>query len=412
MYYDRCRALLPQIAAIAAKWTFEDLIPGLSDFDVRLIFSDPMDVRQWIIASEAVGRVHTEMCREFPEWARNLEHLPGVNLTVDEIRNPLFFYPEFQQWTFYDGKPEIIAKIQGALRQISWSSRDELYHLKKFAAFCGPYNREIDQPINLGRFEGKYPLHSRYMHYFAPPVQAVMSLLHRRNIPGKLEALRMARLQLPNPHVIDCLFETLERHYEVPQDYQEPRLSQLERELEAYLQDAWAALEGHVTLVKHDAGNGCGEIRKKVTAVKGEPIPAFFECAKFGRLLKGRLQFYAQTIPHFDSAWLIRNELGRAAANFYHKPLSIYGQVRYGGQWSAAQVLERLRGKTLTDMECRDVMAFAHLAAQPIPVGEERKRSQQAADGYDSVLTCLEKLGQDLLQCLSPENVGRNTGFS
>lgn len=403
-YYDRCRAVSPHIRATAAKWTFEDFIPGLSDIDVRLIFANGMEPQHWSDASEAIGQVHARLCHEFPHWARNLEHLPGINLTVDEITSPRLFYSEFHQWSFYDGEPEVLDKIHQTLHRVKWSSRDELYHLKKFATYCGPYRRGIDPPINVGCFENKYPLHSRYMHYFAPPVQAAMSLLHRRNIPGKQEALRMARSLLPNPRVIDRLFETLDRHYEVPEDYQEPRLSQLERELDQYLKDAWAALEGSITRVDHGSSDSPDAIRGQVAAVKAEPVAAFFEGAKFGRLLKGRLLFYAESIPHFDSTWLIRNELGRAAENFYNKPLGIYGQVRYGGQWTANQVLRMIRGELLTEEQCDAMTDFAKLVDKPIPPGLERERSREAARAYDNVLFCLERLGKDLLERMLPES--------
>ena len=42
LYYERCRQVCPKLIAAAGKWEFEDLIPGLSDFDTRFIFSDAM----------------------------------------------------------------------------------------------------------------------------------------------------------------------------------------------------------------------------------------------------------------------------------------------------------------------------------------------------------------------------------
>src|SRR4051794_24647414 len=69
-YFARCRARVPQICAVAAKWSFEDLIPGLSDFDTRFIVANGMTPDDWKRMSLEVGRVHTEMAREFPHWAR------------------------------------------------------------------------------------------------------------------------------------------------------------------------------------------------------------------------------------------------------------------------------------------------------------------------------------------------------
>ena len=100
MYYDRCRAYIPQIQALAAKWNFEDLIPGMSDYDTRFIYSD-MTVDDWCAASMAIGKVHLDICKEYPRWPRILEHLPGINLTWDEFLDEKLYYPEYHQWTIY-----------------------------------------------------------------------------------------------------------------------------------------------------------------------------------------------------------------------------------------------------------------------------------------------------------------------
>ena len=51
--------------------------------------------------------------------------------------------------------------------------------------------------MNIGRFENKYPLHSRFMHYFTPAVQSALSLVERRGVRGKLDALRAAKNVFP-----------------------------------------------------------------------------------------------------------------------------------------------------------------------------------------------------------------------
>lgn len=398
MYHQRCLALVPNIRAVAAKWTFEDLIPGLSDFDTRFILDDGMATADWSAMSLAVGQVHTQMAHEFPRWARNLEHLPGLNLTVSEVTDPRLFYPEFQQWTLYEGDPRKVEVIESYLNAHVWSPADELYHLKKFATFCGPYQRGIDPPVNLGPWESKYPLHSRFMHYFAPPVQAAVSLVQRRNVRGKFEALRLARVLFPNPHVIDLLLDVvLARHYEVPELYEEPCLGELERALEGYLADAWASLEPHLTLVKPAHSDSRGDIRRKVATLPVDPVQTFFEGVKFSRLMKGRLLFYAQDILWFDSAWLVRNELGRIAANFHDKPLSIYGRVRFGRTMTPAEVLDAIRSDVITSEEADGMSRFAEVARRPTPPGQEKAHARAVADVYDHVLAVIEKLSADLM---------------
>jgi hypothetical protein len=401
-YHARCQARLPQIRAVAAKWTFEDLIPGLSDFDTRFIVADGSGrVEDWQRMALEVGQVHTEMCREFPHWARNLEHTPGINLTVSELCDPRLFYSEFQQWTFYEGDEPTIAQLKRELGKHPWGPRDELHHLKKFATFCGPYQRGIDPAVNLGRFESKYPLHSRFMHYFAPPVQAAVSLAIKQNVPGKLDALRKARELFPHREVIDQIFATLDRHYETPELYAEPRLTEIERELERYLDRAWASLAPHVTLVRPERGDRSAEMRRKVRAVPVDPVHGFFESAKFGRLLKGRLLFYAESIPWFDTAWLIRNEIGRIVANFYTKPLSIYGLARFGEKLEAAAVLDRIAGGLISANDRDHMNRFVAVASDPIAAGREREQARRVAEVFDVVTPVTEALGADLLDRIS-----------
>ena len=396
-YYQRCHARVPQICVAAAKWKFEDLIPGLSDVDTRFLVKEAMSPEQWRQMSLEVGGVHAEMCRENHRWARTLEHLPGINLTVDEIADPALFYPEFRQWTFYEGDEATIAHVKSALAAVDWSSRDERHHLKRFATFFGPYQRGIDPPVNLGPWENKYALHSRFMHYFAPPLQAAVSLQLRRNVAGKLDSLRLARTIFPNAHVIDEVLAAIDCHYEAPGDYAEPRLTEIENQLAAYLRIVWGSLNGRLKLCAPCENDDVKTVRAKIAAIPADPTAEFFEGAKFGRLLEGRLRFYAEEIPWFDSAWPIRIELQRIVANFYTKPLSVYGQLRFGERLTAEEVLERLSGTLLGEQTCRDMRRFAEIASESIAPGDERRQARAVADVYQPVLVTCEALGADLL---------------
>lgn len=397
-YFERCRQRVPQIRVVAAKWRFEDLIPGLSDFDTRFVLADGMKTADWNAMSLAVGAVHAELAREHPDWARNLEHLPGLNLMVSEVTDPAQYYPEFNQWTFYTGDAAIIAELDAALPEDAWNQTHESYHLHRVGDFFGPYLRGIDPAVNLGPWENKYPLHSRFLHYFTPPVQAMVSLLLRRTIPGKLEALRLARSHLPNPEVIELIFDTLECHYETPELLRDPALAELEGRLERYLGEAWAAVADSVTLIEPGPDETRDSLRAKLAALPVNPIETFFARAKFSRLMQGRLLFYAERIRGFDSAWLIRNELGRIVENFFHRPLGAFGLARFGVELEADVVLDRLTGRELTKSDVRGMRRFAEIASRPIAEGREREQARAVAETYEPVLTVLETLRTDLLK--------------
>ncbi len=396
-YCERCRAECPKLAAIAGKWTFEDLIPGLSDFDTRLIFADGVTVEDWARMSCAVGRVHTSLAKEVPRWARILEHLPGLNLTRAEMLDPRTYYPEFRQWTCYRGDDPVLAAIESTLSGKPWTRRDESFHLRKFATYFGPYLRGIDPPVNIGRWENKYPLHSRFMHYFTPAVQSALSIVRRRGIRGKLAALREARAVFLHPEVIDLVLDAVDRHYEIPGDYEEPRLTEIERTLESYLQDAYAGLAGHVSLLEIDPGDTPVKLKEKIAAVAVDPRERFFEGAKFSRFMKGRLLFYAEDISWFDSAWLIRNELGRIVNNFYALPLQTFALARFGEGLAPEEALERLRGDVLPPEVCAGVLDFVRAARPPLSPGEEKTRAHRVAEVFDPVLVMLETLGAALI---------------
>lgn len=396
-YYESCRSRFDRICAVAAKWDFEDLIPGLSDFDTRFIVEGPMDASEWEKMSLAVGEVHTDLARRFPRWARILEHLPGLNLTVDEILDERLFYPEFRQWTFYEGDEEVIDRIRSYLECVEWSAQEELYHLKKVAIFFGPYQRGIDPPINLGPWESKYALHSRYMHYFTPAVQAMVSLQLKRTVRGKFEALRLAKDVFPSPHVVERLEQCVRDHYEWDDFYREPALTQLEHELDSYLCQAWLSLNGHLTLIDPDPADSREAIATQVGSIPENDVQKFFEVTRFSRLMKGRLLFYTSSIPWFDVSWLIRNEVGRMPMNLYHQPLTIYGRVRFGQDLSAEDVLARMTGRLISTTDAQALRTFADTADVPIKPGEERDMARRVADVYSSVLKNIEKIGREIL---------------
>ena len=73
----------------------------MSDFDTRFIVNDGMTVDDWCQLSTVMGETHLRLCEKYPCWARNFEHLPGVNLTWFELTSERNYYPEYHQWTYY-----------------------------------------------------------------------------------------------------------------------------------------------------------------------------------------------------------------------------------------------------------------------------------------------------------------------
>jgi hypothetical protein len=392
-YFQRCRDACPRIEGICGKWEFEDLIPGLSDFDTRFLFSDETAAEEWPEISREVGRVHTEICREKPGRARILEHLPGINLKWSETLDPLCYYPEFHQWNVYSAPGEQSERFTRSLASRPWDSRDEIFNLKKFALYFTPYDRGIDPPINLHEFESKYPLHSRFMHYFCPPLQSLVSLRLGRVVRGKIDSFLQARELFPDSDVIDRVLDAIESHYEIPEWYEEPELSRIEDELYRYLGEAWRVTVPDVTVIDAAASDGSVELKAKLVKVSGGVLERFFDGAKFCRLMMGRLLFYSEEIPHFDSLWLIRHELGRDRKMFYENTFATFALIAWGEVMSPDDALERCRGEFLTPREILDVRAFADSFGKPYDPMSIKRFAVDVARTMGPFQVVMEKLG-------------------
>jgi hypothetical protein len=409
-YFQRCQARVPAIEAIAGKWTFEDLIPGFSDFDTRFIVRDGLTAHDWCAMSMQVARVHFELARERKEWARTLEHLPGVNLTWGELFDPANFYPEFLQWSFYDGPPAKLERLRTDLDAHPWGHQDEEFHWKKIALYYGRYDRSIDPPVNLGPYEERYPLHSRAMHYFAPPLHSAVCLMRRQTTPGKLAAFRAARELFPCPETIELLLQLIENRYCAPDWLREPGLTELDARLEGYLQSAVGILlmergDFFAEAAPHFSNPPSAEELKAAVRAAGSTPAAtsLFENLKFARLMQGRLWFYAQEIVWFDSRWLIRNELNRIRANFYEQPLRAYARLFFDADLTAEQCLDRLRGDVLTPEQIGACRTFAEIADPVCEAQQLKARAAAVAEIYEPFLTAMESVIASVRQCTAAD---------
>lgn len=398
LYYAECRWRMPRIQAIAAKWRFEDLIPGLSDYDTRFIVADGMTVHDWCDMSTAVGEVHLDLCERYPHWARNLEHLPGVNLTWNELTDPAMYYPEYPQWTFYNTEdPARLAAAGRYLADRPWGLEDRVFHLKKFCLYYGRYDRQIDPAVNLHEFESKYPLHSRLMHYFCPPLQSALCLLLKRPVAGKMETVRLACELFPDVPVFAEMRDAVDRHYEVPELYVEPGVSRLEDRLEAALDMLRGRLVPLIADIVPDAANkSVAQWKTDLARAPVNPAMKVFDSARFSRLMKGRLRFYAHApAEHFDSTWPIENELRRLKSSFFDVPFGTFWELTTGEKVKdPAAIVTRLVPSLLTDEEARCTLDFIRLAPGHWAPGTQRQVAMEIAAVFDGFFHALNKVAQ------------------
>lgn len=394
-YYKECRLQMPQIEAIAGKWTFEDLLPGMSDFDTRFICANSMTADDWCKMSVAVGQVHLDLCKSHPEWTRILEHLPGINITWDELTDEITYYPEYKQWSFYHcSNPFLLKQSHKKLAQRPWDIKDEYFHLKKFLYYYGQYNRTIDPPVNLGLYENRYPLHSRLMHYFTPAIQSAISILKHEAVIGKMQSLLLARKIFLQDGIFDEVIEIVQKNYEVPNLYEEPALSELEKRLFEGLKLAASQLSRVITILPNAHRTKPEDWKLSLKQVVINPSLVIFDNAKFARLMKGRLYFYVNTPSYFDSIWLIQNELERMGNNFFRFPFQTFWEITRGEKIEdPADIVPKIAGEILNEEEVRCIFAFDRLTRTPYQeYGKEV--AKKIIDIYDGFFRGLYKISE------------------
>ncbi len=397
-YYEECRYRFDRIEAIAGKWMFRDLMPGMSDFDTRFIVRDGMSSDDWCSMSEAVGRAHLYLCRKHPCWSRNLEHLPGINLTWEEFSSEKMYYPEYKQWSFYRSEdPVKLAFSREKISERKWDVKDEYFHLKKFCLYFGRYDRAIDPAVNLGVHENKYPLHSRVMHYFNPPVMSAVCLLSRRSFAGKFEAFETAAEMFPGLKCWDMINEALGIDYRKAEFYKEKYLVELEDEMESALRVIARSLAGTLTIAPESAGSDVEKWKECLKDVFVDPALVVFENAKFSRLMKGRLIFYADAPDYFKTDWLIGNELKRMGNNFFKVPFRTYWHIKTNEKVEdPASIVPELAGNVLTEEEAGAALEFARLTPGSWEKGTEKKIAMEIARIFDDFFRALDKLSKNL----------------
>ena len=393
-YYRECRYRFDRIEGLAGKWMFRDLIPGMSDFDTRFILNDRMTADDWCAMSAAIGEAHLALCQKYPVWARNLEHLPGVNLTWSELTAERSYYPEFQLWTYYHTEhPERISAAQHQFARRPWDIKDEYFHLKRFCLYYGRYNRTIDPPINLSVHAARYPLHSRLMHYFNPPVLSAVCLLERHNFAGKMDAFEWASRLFPGLPCWEIVSEILHTNYEIPRWYGEPDLTALEDALEDGLRTLAVALRDRLTLVPREAGVDVAAWKRALQQAPIDPEMVIFDNAKFARLMKGRLWFYVHAPAHFATGWLIQNELRRIGYNFFRTPFQTYWRLKTGEHVeNPADILNQLQGDLLTRAEVEATREFDRLTGKATPPGDETAVAAAIVAVFDDFFRALNKI--------------------
>jgi hypothetical protein len=399
-YSERVAQEVPGFLATVAKWRSEDLIPGLSDIDTRIVCRD-MSPEEWMVFDQTVSDVHLSLVRERPEWSRKLEHEPGCCLTPGEAFDERLYHAEMAHWTFYCGDHDFIFRLREYMRGRTWEVRDQLHHLKRWLMFWGPYNREIDPPINIApSMEPKYALHSRAMHYFVPSLQAGLSLMTRRSVHGKREALFRWLERLPNEPVLDETAHMLDVHYNVPALHDRDELYAYEARCYSFLRQIAPQVLASQSAVElpgnADLDESMAALRAGMASLKASPLTAVYDGLWGSRARRARYWLYLDAPEHFATEWLVRNEVGFLQRNFTAYTWRAYATLKWDEpDLSLSELLSRAQPDPLSADEAAlvtDMFAIAERSKEP---GLARSALRAAAERYGDYYAVLDKIYRD-----------------
>jgi hypothetical protein len=403
IYSQRVADAVPEFVATVAKWRSEDLIPGLSDIDTRVICRD-MSPQQWMAFDRVVSDVHLGLVRERPEWSRKLEHQPGFCMTPKEAFDEHLYQAEMAHWSFCYGDCDLIFRVREYMRSRTWEIRDELHHIKRWLMFWGPYNREIDPPINIApSIQPKYALHSRAMHYFVPSLQAALSLITRRTVHGKREALFRWLERMPQERVLDETAHMLDMHYGVPALDDREELYAYEGRCYSFLRHiAPQVLEAQSAVdlpPDGDLDQSMVELRAGMSALKSNPLTGVYNGLRGSRARRARYWLYLKAPEHFATDWLVRNEVGFLQRNFTSDTWRAYAALRWDEPNLAIdELLLRAQPQPLAADEAElvgDMFAIAERSKEPAMA---RPAMQAAAERYGDYYIVLDKIYRDARQ--------------
>ena len=207
-----------------------------------------------------------------------------------------------------------------------------------------------------------------------------------------MESFRIARNIFPNKEIIDLILEIIDRHYEVPEYYVEPQLYEFETRLFNYLKDVLRIIQPDITIIDASPDDTSKELKEKLSHVTVGIWNRFFDGAKFCRLMMGRLNFYAENIPHFDSIWLIENEIKRIRRLFFETTLSAFGMIMRGTEMSAEEALDRSRNEYITEKEYTAVKAYADAFGKRYDASTIKDYAREIADTIGPFQIVLDKL--------------------
>jgi hypothetical protein len=290
---------------------------------------------------------------------------------------------------------------------------DEHYHLSRFLAYFSPYIHGIDPPINLGKFEPKYALHSRCWHYFAPPMLSASTLLARRHFESKRAGLMwLAENGFAASQVLAVL-EQVDAHYDTAEQTDETRLARFEQHLFAAFEELLGPVRDAIQSLDLSRTAAVAELQSSLCANAMNPLVELLDAVRFARIRAGRYYFYLNAPSHFEAHRQLIGEHGwtkKLTGTIFSSLRRIIGMQHDNAVDSILQL-----GIETTDSEFEALAFMLQLSKLKSSDPELRNAYQEAIDWYPDFYRLIERALQRVLSeeptsisNTSPTEIGAN----
>ena len=273
--------------ALISKGFSCDIVDGLSDIDLRLLF-DTASSEVWDWVDEATSRVFIDFAHEHPDSWRIVEHTAGRGAVMDELHYPAMANERLEWELLYEDRPGMVPASTAT------DERVQNLYLEKFFAYREPYDARRDPPINIAAVDGdRFSLFSVCWHYYAPALRCAAVASGRNDVRSKRDALRWRAESVDD--VAAFVMRAAEDGFRQPVGDVAARCSE-------DILDVAGEVAG--------ADDPWRSIAMRLSTAEPSQAEQLALAAMSGRMVRGRWQYYIDSPEGFDVAGVLRIDRG------------------------------------------------------------------------------------------------------
>lgn len=373
-YYARCREGFPGLAAVVSRGPLVDVLPGLSDVDLRLL-CDGVAPDGWWALDRVVLAVHRDLATRSPGGQSLLQHPPGACVLLSELADPLLLHPEARLWDWCDGTEAAAATL--AVVASGWGPRDEAFHLRRYLGSCDDW---APDPSVSGEPQG-CRCQGALVHYFLPALESALSLEAGKAQPGRLVALTTFREREPDHPLLRQVYDVI-----AGQEHSTPGAC---ADLAAGCRVFLAGLAPRLAVAigaRKGPVSAMAALRERLEQQSDDPLMTLYDAVRFSRVRRAHYRFFLEAEP--SEEWLLANEMATLRGLLLQPALSAYGHLRWGLDAAVSEPFARLRPE-LSRPEATALERLLALSQANLP---PREALAAVADLYPTYHAILERL--------------------